>query len=120
MQILQTALKTITAQGTEQEQMSEEVYQKLNFLENELKGKDLFGGESIGYLDIVVFFIARAFQVNQEVTQVKLISSEKFPAICKWIEKLLKIDVMNECLPPREKHIAFIRARLEAAKSSSN
>ncbi|KAJ9172423.1 hypothetical protein P3X46_015664 [Hevea brasiliensis] len=119
-QILPTALKTIAAEGKEQEQIIEQVYQKLNFLENELNGKDFFGGGSIGYLDIVVFFIARAFQVNQEVTQVELISKEKLPAICKWIEKLLKIDVVNECIPPREKHIAFIRAHLEAAKSSSN
>ncbi|KAF2311916.1 hypothetical protein GH714_027358 [Hevea brasiliensis] len=45
-----------------QEQMIEEVHQKLMFLENELKGKHFFGGKTIGYLDIVAFLWPMAFE----------------------------------------------------------
>ncbi|KAF2311938.1 hypothetical protein GH714_027483 [Hevea brasiliensis] len=46
--ILPTALKAIAAEGKAQEQMIEEVHQKLMLLENELKGKDFFGGKTSG------------------------------------------------------------------------
>ncbi|XP_012066935.2 glutathione S-transferase U7 [Jatropha curcas] len=118
--VLTTAFKTITAEGKEKKQLVEEIHQQIMFLENELKEKEFFGGETIGYLDIVAFCILNGFRVTQEVAQVEFISEEKFPVLCKWIGKLLEIGLINECLPPRDKHIAHVRARIEAAKSSSS
>ncbi|XP_048232167.1 glutathione S-transferase U7-like [Ricinus communis] len=109
--ILPTNGKLRTAKEEEKEQIVEEVGQLLKILENELNGKEYFGGESIGYVDIVVFFTAYGFLIRQEVTQTGLITEEKLPVLCKWIEKLGGVDVVKQCLPPREKHLAQIRAR---------
>eukprot|EP00257_Ricinus_communis_P005841 XP_002520474.2 glutathione S-transferase U7 [Ricinus communis] len=117
--ILQTASKFRSAKEEEKLQIFEELGQHLKVLENELRGREFFGGESIGFVDIVIFFIVHWFQLRQEVMQIEFISNEKFPVLCKYLEKLHEIDVVKESLPPKEKHLAFVRDFLEAAKSSS-
>lgn len=121
MQILQTALKIGSAIAEEKEKLIEEVHHDLKLLENELevKEKEFFGGLEIGYLDIAAFFIGHWLQVRQEVMEIELIHEEKHPHLCKWLAKLLKIDVVHGRVPPKEKHIAFMKARIEAAKFSS-
>ncbi|XVF19971.1 hypothetical protein REPUB_Repub11eG0157300 [Reevesia pubescens] len=103
--LLPTSAKVGT--GKEQEQAIEEVHQQLKFLENELKGKEFFAGHIIGYLDIVANVLFW-FQSAGEVTGVKVLTVEKFPILYEWIEKLIKIDVVNECRIPKEKHHEFM------------
>ncbi|OMO90544.1 hypothetical protein COLO4_19051 [Corchorus olitorius] len=114
-----TARKANLAEGKEQEQAVEECCEQLKMLENELKGKAFFGGESIGYLDIAALVIAFWFEVVQEVVGLKLVTEERFPVLCKWIKMLETIDVVNECRPPKEKHVSYVKARYEAAKAAS-
>ncbi|KAJ9146724.1 hypothetical protein P3X46_028956 [Hevea brasiliensis] len=119
MQILRTAIKIGSAKEEEKEEIIEEVSQLLKLLESELKEREFFGGETIGFLDIVAFMTALWFQVPQEVMQIQFISEEKLTVLCKWMEKLRKIQVVNDCLPPRDKLIAFVKARIEAANFAS-
>ncbi|XP_050237195.1 glutathione S-transferase U7-like [Mercurialis annua] len=110
--MLQTAIKASKAEGEEKEKLSEDVNQDLKLLENELKGNKFFGGENIGYLDIVTFSIVYWFKVANEAFQKEFISEDKFPALYKWIENMSPIDVVKESLPPKDKHVAFIRAHI--------
>ncbi|EEF41886.1 glutathione s-transferase, putative [Ricinus communis] len=114
--ILQTAIKSSKAKGEEREKLWDEVCQNLKLLENELNGKQFFGGKNIGYLDIVAFSLVHWFQVANEVTQMELITEENFPGLLKWTEKMGDIDVVKETLPPRDKHLALIRDLMEAQK----
>ncbi|XP_031286334.1 glutathione S-transferase U7-like [Pistacia vera] len=120
--ILPLAMKVTNSEEKEKEKVVVEMFQLMKVLEGELNGKDFFGGESIGYVDIVATIIAVWFQVTQEVIGVKIVSEEKFPVLFKWIEKLKSIDVVKECIPPRDKHITYVKARIEAAllKSAPN
>lgn len=61
--------------------MGVEIFQLMKILEGELNEKDFFGGESIGYLDIVAAIIAVWFRVTQEFLGVKIVSEEKFPVL---------------------------------------
>ncbi|OAY57806.1 glutathione S-transferase U7 [Manihot esculenta] len=117
--IVQTASKFRSANEEEKEQILEELGEQLKVIEKELEGKEFFGGESIGYVDVVAFLLVYSFQVRQEVMQKDWINEEKFPVLCKWMGKLHEIDVVNQCLPPKDKHYAYLRARIEAAKSAS-
>ncbi|XP_015575541.1 glutathione S-transferase U7 isoform X2 [Ricinus communis] len=117
--ILQTALKGSAATGKEKEQVIEEVDQYLKLLVNELKDNDFFGGESIGYLDIVAFSIFYFFEGHQVIMRIKLISEEKVPVLYKWMERLCERDVICESLPPKDKHLGYFVAPTEAAKSVS-
>lgn len=117
--ILQTALKATAGKGEEEAQLIEEAIQQLKLLENELKEKEFFGGATIGYLDIAAIYIVYWFHVRQEAARVEFFTDEKFPVLYKWFKKLLAIELVKDCLPPREKHVAFMAARIETAKLAS-
>ncbi|KAK9186257.1 hypothetical protein WN943_026621 [Citrus x changshan-huyou] len=118
-QVLATRMKANFAEGKERELVTEEFFQQMEFLENELNGKDFFGGETIGFVDIVAIVVAIWFPLTQEVLGVETFTEEKFPVLFKWIRKITEIDVVNECRPPREKHLAYVKARIEDLKSAS-
>ncbi|KAJ4725699.1 putative Glutathione s-transferase [Melia azedarach] len=117
--ILPTAWKINFCEGKERELVIEEVSQLTKFLENELHGKDFFGGETVGYVDIVANVIAFWFTVTQKIVGVEVYNEENFPALFKWISKLQNIDVVDECQPPREKHFAYLGGRYEDLLSAS-
>ncbi|CAN1282536.1 Glutathione S-transferase U8 [Linum perenne] len=117
--VLPTAFKAVVGKDKEREDALEEFSQQITFLEGELKGKEYFGGERIGFVDIAAFFILHWIDVMQEVTETDLITEEKIPGLVKWMRKLLTVDAVKETLPPREKQIARIRA-LVGAENSAN
>ncbi|CAN1282543.1 Probable glutathione S-transferase [Linum perenne] len=65
--ILPTSAKsTKTRDRGELEKIMEEVNQQLKLLEKELDGKEYFGGETIGMLDVVVLMTVYWFELIQE------------------------------------------------------
>ncbi|KAE8681009.1 putative Glutathione S-transferase tau 7 [Hibiscus syriacus] len=118
--ILITTRKISFTTGKEQEQAMEELSEQLKLLENELKGKPYFAGEAIGYLDIVVAnFLVFWFRNLQEALGINMFTKERFPIIFEWIEKVTTMDVVEVCRIPKERHLVYIRTRLEAIKSAS-
>ncbi|KAL6142193.1 hypothetical protein ACLB2K_060476 [Fragaria x ananassa] len=99
--------------GTEdREKAVEEAYETLKLLENELKGKKFFGGEEIGFVDIVADFIGGYWLRDfQEVVGMELLTKEKLPKLCEWSDEFVNHAVIKEVLPPRDKLIAFFRTR---------
>ncbi|CAA7017518.1 unnamed protein product [Microthlaspi erraticum] len=96
-----------------------EAQEMLTFLEKEITGKDLFGGETIGFLDMVAgsmipFCLARGW----EGMGIDMIPEEKFPELNRWIKKLKEIEVVRECIPHREKQIEHMKKVAERIKSS--
>ncbi|KAI9195484.1 hypothetical protein LWI28_015350 [Acer negundo] len=81
-----------------------------SFIDN----KDFFGGDKIGFVDIVGKIVAFWLQITQEVLGGDFFIPEKFPALFEWIGKLQEIDLVNECRPPREKHLAYVRGIFES------
>ncbi|KAK1589320.1 hypothetical protein Q3G72_032729 [Acer saccharum] len=116
MQILPTAQKAIYLEGKQREIVTEEVCEQMKLLEKELDGKNFFGGDGIGFVDIVGNVVAFWFRMTREHLGVEVCSPEKFPGLSRWIGNLQEIDVVNECMPPVEKLLAYARARIEAIK----
>ncbi|KAK8683454.1 hypothetical protein V6N13_039515 [Hibiscus sabdariffa] len=103
----------------EREQGIEEAQQQLKIMEDELKGKQFFAGRRMGYLDIaanVLFW----FRVVGELTGEPILTTERFPFICEWIEKLMEIDVVNECLIPKKRYQDLMQLNRNATKYASN
>ena len=99
--------------GTEdREKAVEEACELLKLLENELKDKKFFGGENIGFVDIVADYIGGYWLRDvQEIVGVKILTREKFPKLCEWSDDFVNHVVIKENLPPRDKLIAFFRTR---------
>lgn len=65
-----------------------------------------------------MFVLTYWLKIGQEVHRGLMFNPDNYPNLYKWTEKLLDIDVFSECIPPKEKHVAFMEARLGAAKSA--
>jgi len=102
----------------EREKAIEEVPEVLKFVEEELKEKRFFGGESIGMVDIVANIIAFWQGIFEEVSGVELLTKEKFPKLTNWSNGFVSNSVVNECLPQRDKLIAYFRKRFESTNAS--
>ncbi|KAL5747963.1 hypothetical protein ACOSQ2_025260 [Xanthoceras sorbifolium] len=116
--ILPTAMKTNSVEGKEREAVILEVCEQMKMLEKQLNGKDFFGGDKIGFVDIVGNTVAFWFQIMQEGLGGDYITPESLPGLFGWIGKLQEVDVVNECRPPMEKFLAYARARFEALKNA--
>ncbi|KAL0387423.1 UNVERIFIED_CONTAM: Glutathione S-transferase U7 [Sesamum radiatum] len=75
----------------------------LQILEGEIRGKKFFGGESFGYLDIVVGWIAYWLHFSQEAAGYKAMDPARFPGIDQWMKNFLQVHIIKENLPPFDK-----------------
>ncbi|GLT66985.1 hypothetical protein SLA2020_393220 [Shorea laevis] len=117
--ILALALKLRAGTEEEQKQTIEELRKHLKVLENQLEGKEFFGGDRIGYLDVIATAIAFWMVVAQEARGgLEVMSEERFPILYKWIGRITKIDVVNDWRPPKEKLTEYVRARFASPKSA--
>lgn len=102
--------------GQEQQQAIKETNDHLVILENELKNKKFFGGDSIGLADIVACFISLWFGIFQELSNTELMSRDKFPNISQWIDEYLKCDIIKAALPRRDELLVELRRRFVSNK----
>ncbi|XP_073134603.1 probable glutathione S-transferase [Henckelia pumila] len=105
--------KACSSTGEEQEKGKEEAQELLKFLENELKGKKFFGGaDSIGLVDIAANSVGYWYVIIAELVGLKIITTEKFPNLCRWIDEYVNSSSVKEHLPDREKLAEYFRAHL--------
>ncbi|XP_073282759.1 probable glutathione S-transferase [Primulina huaijiensis] len=101
------------ASGEEQVKAKEEAEESLKVLDNELKGKKFFGGDGIGFVDVVGNVIAYWSVIIQELVGIDIITKEKFPNLCAWIDEYVNSSFVKEHLPDREKLTDSLRARFQ-------
>lgn len=94
------------SKGEEREKAIVESTEALKFLENELKGKKFFGGDSIGLVDITANFIAGWFLGLQELVGLQILTQENFPNLIKWAHDYSNISFVKETIPDTEKLFA--------------
>ncbi|XP_020206357.1 probable glutathione S-transferase [Cajanus cajan] len=117
--VVSAAWKAVfTVDEKEREKNSEESWEALQFLENEIKDKKFLGGEEIGLVDIAAVFIAFWIPIFQEVGGLELFTSDKFPKLYKWSQELINHSVVKEVLPPRDPLFAYFKARYESLSAS--
>jgi len=98
----------------EREKAREELFEALQFLENELKDK-FFGGEEIGFVDIAALFIP----LFQEVAEKQLFPADKFPKLQKWSQEFYNHPVVKEVMPSKEQQFGYFKARAASLAAPS-
>ncbi|KAK7318844.1 hypothetical protein RJT34_03551 [Clitoria ternatea] len=86
-------------------------------IEEEIKGKKYFGGENIGYLDIVLGWISYWIPVWEEVGLRQIIDPLKYPAISAWMINFVSNPLIKDTLPPRDKLLAYFHSLKQASSS---
>ncbi|KAH7528643.1 hypothetical protein FEM48_Zijuj05G0093900 [Ziziphus jujuba var. spinosa] len=90
------------AEGEEKEKAIVSVMESLAFLEKQLEGKNFFGGEKIGYLDLVVGWIPYWLGVMEEVGDMKLLEKESFPLLHEWSQNVIHIPIIKNAFHPKK------------------
>lgn len=97
-------------QGEEQVKAINEVVELFKLLENQLNGKKFFGGDTIGLVDITANFLALWLIIHQEIMGLQIVTEEKLPVFCKWIDEYLNSSVIKQSLPSKEELTAALLA----------
>lgn len=103
----------VISQGKEQEEAIGKLAENLKFLEEQLKGKRFFGGETIGYLDLALGWMANLISIWEEIIDLKIVDAEEFPLLSAWMNNFSDDPVIKECWPPRDQMIEKLKARRE-------
>ncbi|KAL8102290.1 hypothetical protein AgCh_026971 [Apium graveolens] len=105
------------SQGEEErEKAIEEAKEQLATLENELKGKKFFSGDEMGLVDIAANFIALWLGVVEELMGIELLTKEKFPGLCEWVDVYLNDTIIKETLPAKQELLDRFRNLFQRTK----
>ncbi|KAJ3680993.1 hypothetical protein LUZ60_015482 [Juncus effusus] len=109
-----------TTKGKDQEEAYESFTDYLAILERELEGKEFFGGENIGFVDILLGCMSYVVPIYEEITDFEIITKEKFPLLHAWMQAFLSSDIVRDNLPPRDELLYRYRKIREAFLSKDN
>lgn len=82
------------------------------------KGKAYFGGDEIGFLDIVIGTMVNWIKAREVMANVKLLDETKIPGLVRWADKFISNDVVKNILPSTDEAVEvmnYYRARAAAA-----
>ncbi|KAL6839878.1 hypothetical protein ACP4OV_029688 [Aristida adscensionis] len=63
------------------------------------KGREFFGGDAVGLVDIALGSFLVWIKVVGEVGGTKLLDEAKFPGLAAWAERFLAVDAVKEAMP---------------------
>ncbi|KAG7027368.1 putative glutathione S-transferase, partial [Cucurbita argyrosperma subsp. argyrosperma] len=109
-QLLQALIKSRRRQGKEKEEAVAEAGEALRALEEELKGKKFFGGETLGFVDIVANFIAYWTPAMEEALGEEVLTSQlqQLPRLRQWCHDFLEHSVVKQTLSPKTELLEFM------------
>lgn len=85
----------------------EELHSVLQILETALakcdEGKRFFGGESLGYIDIVLGSALGWIKATEKLTEQKFLDEEKTPLLVNWAERFCGHSAVKGMMPETEK-----------------
>ena len=125
LQLFEIVFLVFKTDGEAQQKAIDELYEKLNLLENGMKtifedGNPCAGKNNPGILDIVFCSIFGGYKAQEEVLGIKFIVPEKFPLLFSWLMAIAELHAVKEATPPHDKSVAVLqRFRQSALKSSA-
>ncbi|KAL3501306.1 hypothetical protein ACH5RR_035755 [Cinchona calisaya] len=103
----------------------EKIFEGLTSLEGVFvkssKGKGFFGGETIGYLDIVLGSFLGWVKTSEIIGHVKILDETKIPALVDWAERFLAHEAIKGVILEPEELVNVLKgylARVAAAAAS--
>ena len=117
-------LLVIKTDGEAQQKAINELYEKLNLLEDGMKAffADINPGvdrNNSGLLDIIFVTIFGPHKAQEEVLGIKFIVPEKFPVLFSWLTAVVELNAVKEAAFPHEKAVGILQFIRQSALTSS-
>ncbi|KAF6152026.1 hypothetical protein GIB67_010600 [Kingdonia uniflora] len=107
--LLPSLWNVFVTQGKEQEEASLVALENLRNIEKELEGKKYFGGEMIGFVDIILGCIANMADILDEITGLKTVEKDKLPLLSAWIENFSSAPIIKDSWPSGDRLVTKYR-----------
>ncbi|GLJ19070.1 hypothetical protein SUGI_0342350 [Cryptomeria japonica] len=98
----------IKSKAEEQEEGKRQVIASLAILEETLKGKDYFGGNNFGIVDITFAPLICWFHTYEILGDFKITFENNFPSIFFWMKKCMERESIKKLLPQQEKVLRMV------------
>ncbi|OAY74480.1 Glutathione S-transferase U18 [Ananas comosus] len=105
LRILRGTMKGDTAEALGQ--VAAALLQLEAAFENCSKGKRFFGGDNVGYLDIILGSFIGWIQASEKILNIKLLDEAKVPLLVAWADRFCAHDAVKEVMPEVDKLIEF-------------
>lgn len=112
-QVLSGVWEACKGEGEGKKKAIESALHSISILEKQIEGTKFFGGDEIGYLDLVVGWLVLWLGIMEEVGEMKLLEADNFPFLHEWSNNFIQNPLIQDRLPPREillKYFTTIRA----------
>ncbi|XP_073142154.1 glutathione transferase GST 23-like [Henckelia pumila] len=103
--VMPSIWRVFISQGKEKEEAITSSVENLKLVEDQLKGKKFFGGDTIGYLDIAYGWMANLISILEEVAELTILDAEIFPLLSAWMNNFSDDPVIKELWPPRDRMV---------------
>ncbi|KAK8445587.1 hypothetical protein SEVIR_9G351300v4 [Setaria viridis] len=104
-----------------------QMFAAVDVLEGGLKecsrGKCFFGGDNVGYVDVILGGAASYAKANEALFGAKLFDAAKTPLLAAWLERFSELDAAKAVLQDVDRvveHVKFLIAKNSARASSNN
>ncbi|CAH9146666.1 unnamed protein product [Cuscuta epithymum] len=107
-----SGLPAAANEGVEKEAIDnfvEAVFPLEDVFKNCSKGGKFFGGDKIGFLDIVLGSFVGWFKANEVLNNVKLFDEIKFPNLSHWVDDFAAEEAVRDVLPSTDKLVEFAK-----------
>jgi glutathione S-transferase len=81
------------------------------------KGKDFFGGDTIGYIDIALGSFLGWLRAIEKMADIKLLDKTKTPRLFGWAERFGLNAAVKDVIPETEKFVEYTKMKAAIAKS---
>lgn len=75
------------------------------------KGKPFFGGDNVGYVDVVLGGIVAWMQATKELCDLELLDAAKTPLLLAWMERFSGLDPAKVVLPDIDRLVEFAKMK---------
>jgi len=124
LQLVEASFLVLKTDGEAQQKAVDQVYEKLNVLEDGMKTylaeRNERDESNFGILEIVFCALFGSYKAHEEVLGMKFLEPEKFPVLFSWLMEIAEVEAVKKATPPHEKTVQILQLfRQSALKSSS-
>ncbi|CAA3008593.1 probable glutathione S-transferase [Olea europaea subsp. europaea] len=117
--LFKAAWTGLCSEDDEQQGAVKSSIEALEKIEEILKGKNFFGGDRIGYLDIIIGWISYILPIWEEVASMKIFDPVKFPSTAAWMSNFLGHPaIKEEYQPSKDEMIEYFKWRRQVLKGT--